>query len=72
MDVEASRLALLFILLEKLRALLRQIDGTDEQLTNDPRYQSGYQDGLAMGRMEAEAETKCLIRALMKLYDTED
>jgi hypothetical protein len=56
----------------KLRALLRTIDGADEQLLNDTRYQAGFQDGLVMGRMEAEAETKCLIRALMKLYDTED
>jgi hypothetical protein len=56
---------------EELRALLRQIDGTDEELTNDPRYKSGYEDGFVMGRMEAEAETKCLIRALMKLYDNE-
>ena len=54
---------------EELRALLRQIDGTDEELTNDPRYKSGYEDGFVMGRMEAQEETKCLIRALMKLYD---
>jgi len=54
---------------EELRALLRQIDGTDEELTNDPRYKSGYEDGFVMGHMEAQEETKCLIRALMKLYD---
>jgi hypothetical protein len=53
----------------KLRALLRTIDGADEQLTNDPRYQTGYEDGFLMGRTEAQEEAKCLIRALTKLYD---
>ena len=53
----------------KLRALLRTIDGADEQLTNDTRYQTGYEDGFLMGRAEAQEEAKCLIRALTKLYD---
>jgi hypothetical protein len=54
---------------EELRALLRQIDGADEQLTNDPRYRSGYEDGFITGKLEAQEEAKCLVRALTKLYD---
>lgn len=57
---------------QKLRALLRQIDGTDEQLTNDPRYKAGYEDGFLMGKIEAQEESKCLVRALTKLYDNND
>jgi hypothetical protein len=54
---------------QKLRALLRQINGTDEQLTNDPRYKSGYEDGFLMGKLEAQEDAKCLVRALTNLYD---
>jgi hypothetical protein len=54
---------------QKLRALLRQINGTDEQLTNDLRYKSGYEDGFTMGKLEAQEDAKCLVRALTRLYD---
>ena len=54
---------------KELRALLMKIDGDDEQLNRSPLWQNGYAEGFEAGRLEAEEESKCLIRALMKLYD---
>jgi len=53
----------------RLKALLQNLEMDQEQLTSDPRYKEGYDDGYTVGRMEAEAEAKCLVRALTRLYD---
>lgn len=55
----------------RLRALLQGLGEDQERLTNDPRYQEGYDDGYTVGRLEAEMEAQCLVRALIKLYDKE-
>jgi hypothetical protein len=53
----------------RLKALLQNLEMDQEQLTSDPRYKEGYDDGYTAGRLESQFEARCLIRALTKLYE---
>jgi len=53
----------------RLRALMRRLDEDQEKLFKNPLYVEGYDDGFVIGRKQAEEESKCLVRALTKLFD---
>lgn len=45
---------------------------SQRELSETPLYSAGYQQGYEAGKLEAQLEAKCIIRALNKLYeDTE-
>jgi hypothetical protein len=53
----------------RLRRLLENLDEDTSKLTTHHLYKEGYDDGYLVGKLEAEEASKCLVRALTKLYD---
>ena len=55
----------------RLRDLLNRLDEDQEKLFKNPLYVEGWDDGVLVGRKQAEEEAKSLVRALTKLFQEE-
>lgn len=53
----------------RLKQLLQNLEMDQEQLTNDPRYKEGYDDGYERGKQDAERRAQHIISGLVRLYD---
>ena len=55
----------------RLKQLLQNLEIDQEQLTSDPRYKEGYDDGYTVGMAEARCDARALVYNLVKLLDDE-